>query len=101
MYSSDAMFGVLDSDCSRNNLHYNSSEVADCVSNNWVFGVGEEWTMSCIPYNDYYVWGMHEGQLKRYPSYYGFNVRPVVYLNPSVYKISGTGSPTDPYIIGM
>ena len=39
-----------------------------------------------------------------WPSYTcgtGYNVRPTLYLSPDVYRVSGTGTITDPYIIGM
>ena len=31
----------------------------------------------------------------------GYVVRPTLYISPDVYRVSGTGTITDPYIIGM
>lgn len=68
--------------------------------NNWLFGQSDERTMtaysSSIPvYIPYY------GGLYRISAYYGYAVRPVLYLQSNVSKLSGDGSIASPYTLGM
>ena len=68
--------------------------------NNWIYGVGEEWTIT--PSADTtLIYIESDGlSIKEYSST-GVNVRPVVYLDSSVYVVSGDGTETNPYQIGM
>ena len=66
--------------------------------NNWLFTKGYEWTMtassSSRPVNV-----TSTGGLDNYAAYYGYAVRPVLYLKSNVYVISGDGSEGNPYKI--
>ena len=70
------------------------------MNKNWLFSNGFEWTMSaysssnplCVSFYGY----LHDSY-----SYRGYAARPVLYLKSSVYVVSGSGSESDPYIIGM
>ena len=70
------------------------------MNKNWLFSNGMEWTMSAYSSSNplpvsYY------GYLRNYYSYNGYAARPVLYLKSNVYVVSGSGSESDPYIIGM
>jgi len=84
----------------------------NAASDNWLYK-GNEYTLtqyldSTYSYENYTLYIDYRGFV-----YYslgansysgtdeGIAVRPVVYLNKNVYVISGSGSITDPYIIGM
>ena len=101
MYESDYLYGVLASDCARTTAHgsYNS---ASCAGKDWLYGKGYEWTISpnSSDLND--PWRLNNvGSVGSFRALHGHGVRPVLYLSPSVYKVSGTGTITDPYIMGM
>ena len=67
-----------------------------------VLGWGYEWTISPNTESVYYVWSLHFiGRVNSILSILGVGVRPVLYLSEDVYRVSGTGTITDPYIIGM
>ena len=102
-YLSDYGYSVLSSSCARTTrlLSYNSST---CAGESWLYGKGIEWTITpgsagddevCLVWNDGGVY--IEGQT----SDGGYSVRPVLYLDSSVYKIDGDGSLENPFIIGM
>lgn len=66
--------------------------------NNWLFTKGLEWTMtarsSSYPVNVDFPGGLYSDF-----AYYGYAVRPVLYLKSNVYVISGDGSEGNPYKI--
>ena len=100
MYGSDYLYGALESDCSRDVVQGDYG-TPSCAGKNWLFGQGDEWNIS-MPYNaNYSGYISGSGSVGSYTVAYGLNVRPTLYLSPSVYKIAGTGTITDPYIIGM
>ena len=79
-----------------------SNKNASRTSENWLGGQAYEWTS--IQGVDYTVFALYiddTGVLKEDNAHYGYAVRPVVYLDSSVYIISGDGSITNPYQIGM
>ena len=97
MYESDYLYGVLESDCNRTTLHdgYGSQ---NCIAGNWLNNsTGIEWLISPSGNN---VWAV-DGSVYVYGTTNGLGVRPVLYLNSNVYRVSGSGSLLDPYIIGM
>ena len=107
MYPSDYGYSVLSSSCVRTtNLDsYSSSE---CAGQSWLYGKGSEWTITPYSSRSNYVFnlsGSHgpagDGIAGYYLSTYGSGVRPVLYLDDSVYKIDGEGTLDKPYIIGM
>lgn len=63
--------------------YYSDYLYATYNSGNWLGGQGAQWNLT------------DSG------STYGYATRPVVYLDSSVYIISGTGTKTDPFILGM
>ena len=76
------------------------SSLSSYEQNNWLYGQGYEWTLtpystSTVLYADTY------GSVYYLPANNGHAVRPVVYLDSSVYIISGEGTESNPYQIGM
>ena len=73
-----------------------------CMDKDWLnISSATPWLMS--PYSDYYyyvfvVYGV--GSVSFDPSNYAHPVRPAFYLTPSASITSGTGTLTDPYILG-
>jgi len=67
--------------------------------NNWLFTKGYEWTMTA--YSSSYPVNVNNygGLLGNLSAYYGYAVRPVLYLKSNVYVISGDGSEGNPYKI--
>ena len=66
--------------------------------NNWLFTKGYEWTMTAYnASNPVYV--NRSGGLSNSTAYYGYAVRPVLYLKSNVYVVSGDGSEGNPYKI--
>lgn len=74
----------------------------DCVHKNWLISQESEWM---ITHRSSTEDGVFYTTLGGYPYYHGSGstspVRPVLYLDSSVYYISGSGSITDPYIVGV
>ena len=102
MYPSDYGYSVLSSSCARTtNLgSYNS---ATCAGQSWLYGKGNEWTLTPYSSTSDYVFSLNStGYLGRGNStHYGDGSRPVLYLDASLYKIDGDGSLNNPYIVGM
>ena len=101
MYPSDYGYSVLSSSCART-TNLGSYNNATCAGQSWMYGQGYEWTIT--PYSSYSNYVFHvgcNGYLNRSNAYYGYAARPVLYLDSSVYVIDGTGTQSDPYIIGM
>ena len=80
-----------------------TSSSNNATSTSWIFNNGYEWTSiqgSGYTYIPLFV--SSYGYLYNYfdsPS--GYSVRPVVYLDSSVYIVSGEGTEANPYQIGM
>ena len=102
MYPSDYGYSVLSSSCART-TNLGSYGTAECAGQSWLYGKGYEWTITpdfSRSTND--VFGLDRvGYLYITGPYYGLGVRPVLYLDASVYKIEGEGTLDKPYIIGM
>ena len=96
MYASD--FGYAISGYT-GNLIYSSTNSQ--MVNNWLFGQSYEWTMtansSTGPVYVHYFGGL----LRNFNAYSGFAVRPVLYLQSNVSKLSGDGTMSSPYTLGM
>ncbi len=101
MYPSDYGYSVLASSCARTtNLDVYSN--VNCAGESWLYGKGSEWTITPISSDMYEVFVVDNGgSLSNYYADYGYAARPVLYLDSSVYVIDGTGTQSDPYIIGM
>lgn len=95
MYASD--FGYAISGYT-GNLSYLSAKSQ--MVNNWLFGQGYEWTMTAFssssPVDVHHFGGLDNGN-----AYRGFAVRPVLYLQSNVSKLSGDGTMASPYTLGM
>ena len=97
MYPSDYGYSVLASSCART-----TNIGSSCAGQSWMYGQGYEWTIT--PYSSsnarvFYV--TSDGALSNPSVILGAAARPVLYLNSNVYVIDGTGTQSDPYIIGM
>ena len=100
MYASDYGYSVLSSSCARtNNLgSYNTSA---CGGSSWLKKENYEWTIthySVSSSTSFYL--SNAAHLIDDHANNGYATRPVLYLNSTVQKISGSGTITDPYKIG-
>ena len=102
MYPSDYGYSVLSSSCART-TNLGSYNNATCAGQSWLYGQGPEWTITPYSPDSYRVFYVNYdgGYLYRGNAYVGYAARPVLYLDSSVYVIDGTGTQSDPYIIGM
>ncbi len=101
MYPSDYGYSVLSSSCART-TNLGSYNKATCAGQSWLYGQGNEWTITPdSSYSDRVFILNNNGYLNSTSANNGFSVRPVLYLDSSVYVIDGNGSVSDPYIIGM
>ena len=101
MYPSDYGYSVLSSSCART-TNLGSYNNATCAGQSWMYGQGYEWTItpsSSYSNNVFHV--SSNGYLSYSSANRGSAARPVLYLDSSVYVIDGTGTQSDPYIIGM
>ena len=89
-YAIEGFTGVLGS----------SGNPASYMNKNWLFSNGYEWTMSAHS-SSYPIGVLGSGCLTSYSASDGFAARPVLYLKPDVYVVSGTGTNTDPYTLGI
>ena len=101
MYPSDYGYSVLSSSCARttNLVSYNSST---CAGQSWLYGKGIEWTISPYASDSGSVFTLGgSGSASDRTANSGYAVRPVLYLEASVYKIDGDGSLGNPFILGV
>ena len=98
MYPSDYGYSVLASSCART-TNLGSYRNSTCAGQSWMYGQGYEWTIT--PYSSYSSDVFSIDSLSSNSARNGFSARPVLYLDSSVYIIDGTGTQSDPYIIGM
>ena len=95
MYASD--FGYAISGY-KGNLNYSSANSQ--MVNNWLFGQSYEWTMTGYSSSGP-VYVTNFGGLVGSSAYGGYAVRPILYLQSNVNKLSGDGSIASPYTLGM
>lgn len=95
MYASD--FGYAISGYT-GNLGYSSANSQ--MVNNWLFGQSYEWTMTAFSSSNPVV-VINTGGLTGSNAFYSYAVRPVLYLQSNVNKLSGDGSIASPYTLGM
>ena len=101
MYPSDYGYSVLSSSCART-TNLGSYNNATCAGQSWMYGQGYEWTITPRSSGSYLVFIVYNsGYLSSGSAINGYAARPVLYLDSSVYVIDGTGTQSDPYIIGM
>ena len=112
MYASDYGYGVLASSCGRTIQVYRYDN-SSCSGKNWLYTMGDEHTLTASDTSGVISIGnygnMHTGIVNSGSDAGVSNsgcsvsaaVRPVLYLDSSVYVMDGNGSVSDPYIIGM
>ncbi len=101
MYPSDYGYSVLSSSCART-TNLGSYNNATCAGQSWLYGQGYEWTITpCSSGGSRVFLVYYSGSLSNSNANLGYAARPVLYLDSSVYVIDGTGTQSDPYIIGM
>ena len=102
MYPSDYGYSVLSSSCART-TNLGSYNTATCAGQSWLYGKGNEWTLTPYSSTSDYVFSLNStGYVGMGNStHYGDGSRPVLYLDASLYKIDGDGSLNNPYIVGM
>ncbi len=101
MYASDYGYSVLVSDCART-TNLGSYGSATCAGQSWLYGKGKEWTLTPVSSIATIFYLSDDGSLYfAYNAYGGYNSRPVLYLDSSVFLYDGDGSLENPYIVGM
>ena len=101
MYPSDYGYSVLASSCART-TNLGSYSNSTCAGQSWMYGQGDEWTITPSSSYSYYVFQVYRnGHLNDSSARNGYSARPVLYLDSNVYIYDGTGTVSDPYIIGM
>ena len=99
MYASDYGYSVLSSSCDRTTKLGNYN-ISTCRGASWLTKEGNEWTVTHqSSYNSSYSLSC-TAALGGNTTGWGYTTRPVLYLNSTVQKISGSGTITDPYKIG-
>ncbi len=101
MYPSDYGYSVLASSCART-TNLGSYGNSTCAGQSWLYGQGTEWTITpnSSDSNRMFYMGNHGGLHYNYAGN-GYAARPVLYLDSGVYVVDGSGTMSDPYIIGM
>ncbi len=101
MYPSDYGYSVLASSCSRT-TNLGDYDSAKCIGQSWLYGQVYEWTITPRSSISDYVFRLgYRGYLSASSASSGFSARPVLYLDSNVYIYDGSGTVSDPYIIGM
>jgi len=102
-YPSDYGYAALASSCARTTVITSSSYSSTaCGGSDWMLKDDEVWFISPYSYCKDYVFGAwYNGRVSDFSATHGLATRPVLYLDSSVYRYSGTGSVSDPIIIGM
>ena len=108
IYESDYLFASLKSDCEPGNSGLRAKLDFDygtstCGGKNWLYGQGILHTMTPVNDNSEEVISiLFTGDATSVDAWNcNHTVRPVVYLSKDIYRVSGTGIVTDPYIIGL
>ena len=103
IYPSDYGYSVLSSSCART-TSLGSYGSGTCAGQSWLYGKGYEWTLTPVSSDSDNVFALTSaGYPNDVASFanFGNGIRPVLYLDASVYKIDGEGTLDKPYIIGM
>ena len=82
--------------------NWDSSSYSDCKNNDWLFNGSTQWTMA--PNSGYSdgVFGVYStGSVYNNSAYSPTAVRPVLALESTVGITGGTGTESDPYILGI
>ena len=101
LYESDFLYATLETSCPRKIVGklYNTYS---CGGSNWMASEGRQLLLTMNHSDGANTRDISEsGGVSNNMCYFPNNIRPTIYLSPSVYRVSGTGTITDPYIIGM
>ena len=87
--------------CLKAAMHSWNNDLNFCYENNWLSCGIDEFTLtpSPRPEFDYDIFSIHNKVIDSYSANAYINVRPVVYLKPSVSIQSGDGSENSPFIL--
>ena len=108
MYLSD--YGYASSNCENKMLYSTRSSLNDlraCNGTNWLFNNATQWLLTQEASDSYHTFGVvSDGRVNDIDvsddvSDDLFGVRPVLYLISSAQIIGGSGTSTDPYVIGI
>ena len=107
MYPSDYGYSVLSSECDRS-VFLNQYSSKKCSTLSWLYGKGDEWTLSGKAFDNSSSYGALEslylasgGFMMSGTTHSYILFRPTLYLDSSVFVYDGDGSLDNPYIIGM
>ena len=99
MYASDYAFAISNSYW---RTEVTSSSYGNVANNNWLFEGSDEWTISRdSSSNSGAIMLSSSGFLDDYSVTNKYRIRPCFYINSNVFYISGTGTESDPYRIGI
>lgn len=100
MYVSDYGYSPLSSSCARTTdlSSYNSSS---CAGSSWLKKETYEWTITPRSSSSRAFYVSYSGYLINDIPSHGYALRPVLYLKSNVKKISGDGTISNPYKIGI
>ena len=81
---------------------YSWNNYSDCKNNDWLLNTSTtQWTMSPrADYSNSVFTVPNTGFVVSYSAHTTFAVRPVVHLKSTIKITGGTGSSTDPFILG-
>ena len=100
MYASDYGYSVLSTSCART-TNLGSYSTGACGGSSWLKKENTEWTITHNNSSSSYSFNLRNAaNLNNGYAHNGYTTRPVLYLNSTVQKISGSGTITDPYKIG-
>ena len=100
MYLSDYAYAYPASLCPRTTELWTNFNL-DCGDSGWLSGRGNEWMVTPRSEANRALSGQSiVGGFAADIVWTGYAVRPVVYLKSKTFKLDGTGSKSDPYIIG-
>ena len=100
IYPSDYGYASTDTAC-RDNMSSKTNDVSNCKNENWLFNSANQWTLSPYSVDANIVFLVRSGGYVRYHfAYSNIGVRPALFLKSDVVKAGGTGTESDPFIIG-
>lgn len=103
MYPSDYAYATDLSVCTQTGINY-SADSTNCKDKDWLVGNKTNiWVISPGSSNDYSAFAINTSGSIFKTSYYvygNYGVQPVLYLKPSIQIVSGTGTQSDPFILG-
>ena len=99
IYVSDYGYAVLSSSCARH-IPVSSYDTTTCAGQNWLYNGGMGLFINTQADGKYVFYTSTMGSVDSSGYNINYITRPVLYLKDSVYKISGDGSISNPYIIG-